>query len=161
MSAAEIAAAPIVGEHDCLAPDFGFAKGRKENGVADRSSSMTARTIPKGRRRGRHVRSSLRSVDFDRINRAAIAVLPSLLARWLPGGRMEGSEYVPLNPRRVDRNRGSFKVNLRSGRWSDFACDHAAGGDPISLAAYLSGLSQIDAAKRLAVMLGVGGCDGD
>jgi hypothetical protein len=50
---------------------------------------------------------------------------------------------------------------LRTGKWSDFACDHAAGGDPISLAAYLSGLPQIDAAKRLTAMLGIGACDGE
>jgi hypothetical protein len=45
-------------------------------------------------------------------------------------------------------------VNLVTGRWADFAVD-ARGGDPISLAAYLWGLSQSEAARRLALMLGV------
>jgi hypothetical protein len=36
---------------------------------------------------------------------------------------------------------GSFKVNLRSGRWADFANDQK-GGDAISLAAHLYGLSR-------------------
>jgi hypothetical protein len=61
-----------------------------------------------------------------------------------------------LNPRRSDRRLGSFRVNLRTGMWADFACHDAAGGDPISLAAYLFGLTQIEAAKRLAATLGMG-----
>ena len=65
-----------------------------------------------------------------------MAVLPALLRRWLPDGRIEGNEYVARNPRRSDRRLGSFKINLRTGRWADFAFD-ARGGDPISLAAYL------------------------
>jgi hypothetical protein len=36
-------------------------------------------------------------VDFDCINRCALAALPALLERWLPGGRREGWEYVALN----------------------------------------------------------------
>jgi hypothetical protein len=93
--------------------------------------------------------------DFTAINRAALAVLPALLRRWLPDGRIQSSEYVALNPRRSDRHQGSFKVNLRTGRWADFACA-ARGGDPVSLSAYLNGWSQREAALRLAVMLGIG-----
>jgi len=43
---------------------------------------------------------------------------------------------------------------LRSGRWADFATDDK-GGDVISLAAYLSGLSQAEAARELARALGI------
>ncbi|MBI4967824.1 MAG: hypothetical protein HZC25_06870 [Rhodospirillales bacterium] len=93
-------------------------------------------------------------VDFDAINRAALARLPDLLARWLPGGRTEGQEYTPLNPRRGDHRPGSFRINLRTGRWSDFATGDA-GGDPISQGAYLFGLSQVESARRFADMLGV------
>ena len=93
-------------------------------------------------------------LDFGTINRAALARLPDLCARWLPDGRRRGHEYVARNPGRDDRRPGSFKVNLRSGRWADFATN-ARGGDPVSLAAFLSGLSQADAARHLADMLGV------
>ncbi|WP_448192726.1 hypothetical protein [Azospirillum sp. sgz301742] len=93
-------------------------------------------------------------LDFDRINRAAVAALPALLVRWLPGGRREGHEYIALNPRRADRRLGSFRINMNTGRWADFATDDG-GGDPISLAAYLAGISQADAARHLADMLGV------
>jgi hypothetical protein len=93
--------------------------------------------------------------DFTAVNRAALAVLPALLRRWLPDGRIERNEYVALNPRRSDRRFGSFSINLRTGRWADFAIDGARGGDPISLAAYLRGLGQVEAAARLAAMLGI------
>jgi hypothetical protein len=95
-------------------------------------------------------------VNFAAVNAAALRDLPALLARWLMDGRMEGREFVARNPRRADRHRGSFKVNVRSGRWADFATGDR-GGDPVSLAAYLFGLSQIDAARKLADMLGLPG----
>ena len=50
---------------------------------------------------------------------------------------------------------GSFRVNLHTGQWADFATGDR-GGDVISLAAYLSHLSQIEAAEKLAEMLGIG-----
>jgi hypothetical protein len=94
-------------------------------------------------------------IDFDAINRAALADLPALLRRWLPDGRIVGAEYIARNPRRHDRNPGSFKINLRTGRWSDFATGDK-GGDVVSLAAYLAGTGQAEAARSLAEMLGVG-----
>jgi hypothetical protein len=93
------------------------------------------------------------TIDFDRVNRAALTVLPALLARWLPDGKWHGAEYVARNPRRADRRPGSFKIN-RNGRWADWAVD-AKGGDAISLAAYLAGLSQVEAACELARALGI------
>ncbi len=94
------------------------------------------------------------TVDFDRVNRAALSVLPALLARWLPDGRQTSCEWVARNPRRADRSPGSFKINLRTGRWADFATGDK-GGDVISLAAYLAGLSQTQAAHELAHTLGI------
>ncbi len=96
-----------------------------------------------------------RVTDFARINRAALARLPSLLAYWLPDGRIEGAEYVALNPRRADRRPGSFKINLATGHWADFAVVGAGGGDVVSLASYLGGIGQVEAAGRLAAMLGI------
>lgn len=93
-------------------------------------------------------------IDFRAINHAALAVLPALLDRWVPGGRREGREYVARNPKRNDRTPGSFRVNLHTGRWADFATGDA-GGDVVSLAAYLAGTGQADAARALADMLGI------
>ncbi len=94
------------------------------------------------------------ALNFLAINRAALASLPALLRRWLPDGRLVGREYTARNPRRADRRPGSFRINVNSGRWSDFATGDA-GGDVVSLAAYLSGTGQAEAARALADMLGV------
>jgi hypothetical protein len=93
-------------------------------------------------------------IDFEAVNNAARAQLPSILARWLADGKRTGREWVARNPRRFDRDPGSFSVNLTTGRWADFATGDR-GGDPVSLGAYLFGLSQPDAARKLATMLGM------
>jgi hypothetical protein len=93
-------------------------------------------------------------IDFEAVNRAALRALPAVLSRWLPDGKRQGREFVAKNPTRADRRPGSFRINLVTGKWSDFATDDR-GGDPVSLAAYLFGLSQVDAARRLADMLGI------
>jgi len=82
------------------------------------------------------------SIDFDAVNLAALSALPSLLRRWLPDGRQVGHEYEARNPKRADNRPGSFRINLISGKWSDFATGDK-GGDIISLAAYLSGTGQV------------------
>ena len=93
--------------------------------------------------------------DFAEVNAAALACLPALCARWLPDGFRRGNEWIAKNPRREDRRPGSFSINLTTGRWADFALPDAKGGDPISLTAYLAGLSQAEAARNLAEMLRV------
>ena len=45
-----------------------------------------------------------------------------------------GHEWVAKNPTRADRHAGSFSVNLRSGKWADFATGDK-GGDVVALAA--------------------------
>lgn len=104
-----------------------------------------------------HFFNNTNAIDFKAINSAAVQSLPLLLARWLPGGKRVGKEYIALNPTREDRHRGSFKVVVvgrHAGVWADFATGDR-GGDPIALAAYLFGLRQGEAARRLALMLGV------
>lgn len=95
------------------------------------------------------------AVDFGAINAAALACLPALVERWLPDGRRVGREWLALNPLRVDRRLGSFRVNVVTGRWADFALPDARGGDPVSLLAYLERCPQSEAARSLARMLGV------
>jgi hypothetical protein len=95
-----------------------------------------------------------RSPDFATINAAELAALPAVLARILPGGKTIGGEYVARNPTRADRYAGSFKINMRSGKWADFAAD-ARGGDVVSLVAFLEGCSQGESARLLAQTLGL------
>jgi hypothetical protein len=99
------------------------------------------------------------TIDFDAINRAALAALPAVLHRLVPDGKTIAREYVALNPTRADRRPGSFKVNLRTGHWADFATGDR-GGDPVSLVAYLEGCSQSDAARLLGRMLGLDAREG-
>ena len=92
-------------------------------------------------------------LDFAEINRAVLANYPSFLQRWIPGGRFQGCEYLPVNPKRDDRRAGSFKINWRTGKWSDFASGDG-GTTPLSLYAYLTGLPYAQAGYRLAEELG-------
>jgi hypothetical protein len=95
--------------------------------------------------------SSRRStpLDYRRLAAAARPHLPQLVPQWLPDGQRVGAEWVARNPTRDDRRPGSFKINLRTGRWADFATDDK-GGDAISLIAYLHGICQRQAAQILA-----------
>lgn len=79
------------------------------------------------------------------------------LQAWLPGGRKEGNEYVVTNPTRADMKRGSFKINVRTGKWADYAAgDGASGRDLIDLYAYLKGIGPGDAYKDLTGDTGEG-----
>jgi hypothetical protein len=93
-----------------------------------------------------------RKIAFHRVADAARRNAEPIVRRWLHTGHREGREWIAINPTRGDSRPGSFKVNLTTGMWSDFATDHR-GGDLISLAAYLFHLKQADAALRVADML--------
>lgn len=95
-----------------------------------------------------------RKITFEEVNSRALAALPHILARVLPGGKKYGNEYKVRNPTRADNSPGSFSVNTRTGKWADFATGDK-GGDPVSLVAYLEGIKQSEALERLAQMLGL------
>ncbi len=95
-----------------------------------------------------------RRIDFDRVGGAARRNAEAVVRAFLPDGRREGNEWVARNPRRPDKTLGSFKVNLVKGFWADFASGDK-GGDLISLVALIQGLSQRDAALKIADALGV------
>jgi hypothetical protein len=95
-----------------------------------------------------------RRIAFRRIADAALARADAIVRRWCPDGRREGAEWVCRNPTRDDRRRGSFKVNVVTGIWGDFATGDR-GADLVSLAAYLFKLSQAAAALKVADMIGV------
>jgi uncharacterized protein (DUF927 family) len=75
---------------------------------------------------------------------------------WLGigGGKLQGREYLPINPTRADTKPGSFMINRDLGAWADFASGDK-GGDLVSLVAYLHGIRQGEAADRLAKFLGI------
>src|SRR6516164_9208476 len=93
-------------------------------------------------------------IDFDGIKAAALRSAHQLLQELLPGGKFQGDEYVVRNPLRNDQHPGSFKINWKTGEWSDFAIGES-GGDLTSLVAYLRGISQVDAVRELAAKIGI------
>ena len=99
--------------------------------------------------------------DFIRTVAAAALSQFDQVADWLglAGGKNQGREYLPLNPKRADTKAGSFTINRDSGAWSDFATGDK-GGDLVSLCAYLTGIKQGAAADKLADFLGIEKPDG-
>ena len=86
-------------------------------------------------------------IDFAAIN---AALSPEIyVPQWLPDGKRRSNEWIARNPTRSDTTPGSFSVNLKTGRWGDFATGET-GGDLISLYAYLNGTDQGTAALTLA-----------
>lgn len=88
-------------------------------------------------------------MKFSELNARLMPSFASLVTQWLPSGKREGAEWVALNPTRNDKKAGSFRINVNTGKWADFATNDN-GGDPISLYAYLHNMEQIEAAKELA-----------
>jgi putative DNA primase/helicase len=87
---------------------------------------------------------------------------------WLPGGRVDGSEYVCYNPTRIDNTLNTFKINLDTGLWSDFKTGDS-GADAVSCFAYcnnsemerrarasgyknVDGGTQVEAAKEILAL---------
>ena len=93
-------------------------------------------------------------VNFQRIKTICHQCISDLVFLYLPRGKQQGEEWVCLNPNRADRKLGSFKVNLRTGLWADFATN-ARGADMISLVAFVKNCSQTEAAIKLANQIGV------
>lgn len=96
-----------------------------------------------------------RTVDAIRtVAAVALQYAASLVHELLPEGTRKGAEWWARNPTRADRDAGSFSVSLTDGRWHDFASADG-GGDLVSLAAYLWGVRQVEAARDLARRLGL------
>jgi len=89
----------------------------------------------------------------DRINNTLKNNFLAYLQEWLPDGRIEGNEYVALNPTRADSAHGSFKINLRTFVFKDHSLSDKGGNDPIALYAYIKQIDMSAAVKTLAKSL--------
>jgi putative DNA primase/helicase len=75
-----------------------------------------------------------------------------VLKQLIPDGKVEGCDYVVKNPRRNDRRAGSFRINIATGRFNDFASgDH--GGSIIDLVAFVRNCDIATATKKLEELL--------
>src|SRR4051812_29124095 len=97
----------------------------------------------------RRFRDRARTFGLWRLEAEVIAATFQIVQMLLPDGRRSGDEWVARNPLRADRSPGSFQINIRTGRWSDFATEDR-GGDILSLASYLLGCSRREALYWLA-----------
>ncbi|MCF6196002.1 MAG: hypothetical protein L3J50_04805 [Emcibacter sp.] len=98
------------------------------------------------------------NLRFKQLNEAIKPILLHLIPQILPQGKRQGRYWVALNPTRHDRKIGSFKINLHTGLWTDFATGDK-GSDAISLVAYLYGLRQGEAATYLENLSGMAAND--
>lgn len=99
----------------------------------------------------------MQQINLTTINRAGVAALPVVLAKLLPGGKIFGRDYVVRGSRYADRRPGSFRIKLfgpHAGAWTDFETGER-GGDPVSLVAHLEHMSESEAARLLAGLLGL------
>ena len=80
-------------------------------------------------------------IDFESLNEEALSDALEIIEHFVPEleYKLEGNELVMLNPLRPDSELGSFKFNLETGLWADFAetDDAAKGAGVISLLIYL------------------------
>lgn len=90
-------------------------------------------------------------LDFNEINERALPYAEEIFDVIGLDGEMQGNEYVCINPsREEDSELGSFKFNIETGLWSDFAADDDAKGvGVISYTAYVKSCS----VKQSAMML--------
>jgi uncharacterized protein (DUF927 family) len=98
-------------------------------------------------------------VDFSAISERALENLDQV-TEWLNlDGEYQGDEFVAYNPTRADDSLGSFSISAKTGKWADFACDDASGGDVVSYVAYVKSCKQVAAARDLEAFLNT--LDGD
>jgi hypothetical protein len=93
-------------------------------------------------------------LDFKKIEAALLASSRSYLAHLLPGGEIQGHEYVVRNPTRADGEPGSFKINVKNGKWADFASGQSGRG-LLDLAALICGAPLVVAAREAAAWAGI------
>lgn len=85
-------------------------------------------------------------IDFEGLAARLLSQAQSLLSQWLPGGRLIGQEWSCGDLTGVAGD--SLKVNIRTGKWSDFSGTEK-GGDLVSLYAAIHGIKNGEAAREL------------
>lgn len=93
----------------------------------------------------------MKDINFERLNEALKVHHGSILLEILPGGKLIKNEYTCGN---LEGDRGnSFKFNINTGLWSDFATGES-GRDIISLYAKIKNVTNSQAARTLDERIG-------
>jgi len=85
-------------------------------------------------------------LDFKTLASHLLGEARTFVPGLLPGGKLIGNEWTCAD--KTGNSGTSMKVNIQSGKWSDFATGEA-GGDLISLYAYVKGMKNGEAFKEL------------
>ncbi len=97
----------------------------------------------------------MKPADIQAIAAQALASIETICARWLPDGKKAGHEWE-IGDRHGTPGK-SLKVHVsgsKCGLWADFSTGDK-GGDLVSLVAFIDGVSQGEAARRLAEFMGL------
>ncbi len=95
----------------------------------------------------------MNKINFTQVKNLLKGHEEAILKHLLPTGQTVGSEYIALNPTRNDKNLGSFRINITTWKWADFATGDK-GSDIISLYAYIKSVNQLVAAQELLKLIG-------
>ena len=88
-------------------------------------------------------------ITYDKINAACLAKSLVLVRSWLPGGLLDGDKYQPMVA-----GKGKFTIDLTTGQWHDEAAGEQ-GSDLIGLYAHTHAMTVGDAAKKVAIAVGM------
>lgn len=91
----------------------------------------------------------MKQQDYIDLNKLLLLNASAVLHTWIPGGKLQGHEYVCGD---IYGNPGrSFSVNINTGKWADFAeGQDLAGFDLISLYARIKGIKNSEAYRLLS-----------
>lgn len=101
---------------------------RERNRRCDRDASVGEYRQRVGHRTSGH--------DAKSVSRLLAQRMELLVSRLGLCGKREGKELIALNPKRADRTPRSFRINLATGFWADFATGDK--GDALDLVCFLA-----------------------
>ena len=87
-------------------------------------------------------------VSFQEIKQGYKQCPIEILKRLVGNGKIEGGDYVALNPRRSDKKAGSFRIDIASGKFHDFSTGDS-GSSIIDLTAFVYDCDLLTAAQKL------------
>ena len=87
-------------------------------------------------------------VNFQELKQQYSQCPMDILKRLVGNGKIEGGDYVALNPRRSDKKTGSFRIDIASGKFHDFATGDSGSGI-IDLTAFVYDCDLLTAAQKL------------
>ncbi len=87
-------------------------------------------------------------VSFQEIKQKYKQCSIEILKRLVGNGKIEGGDYVALNPKRNDNRLGSFRIDVQTGRFHDFATGDR-GGSILDLASFVYDCDLLTAVQKL------------